>query len=248
MKKALLAVSFGTTHMDAEASCIRPVEAALRTAFPDREVRRGWTSRMIVKRLRARGVEVDTESEALERLRGEGCDDIAVVSTHITPGQEYARLLEPAGSLPVSEPLLANDDDLRWMADLLHGIAQEESRTLLVMGHGTEHRANAVYSALRGLLADDVKLACVEGDLGLDGILDDLEAVPGRRLTLMPLMLVAGDHAKNDLAGDEDSWKTTLQARGFDIALRLEGLGALPAVQQRFVEKARKVVSRPTHE
>ncbi len=242
MKKALLAVSFGTTHMDAEASCIRPVEAALQAAFPDREVRRGWTSRMIVKRLRARGVEADTESEALERLRGEGYDDIAVVSTHIIPGQEYDRLTETAGSLPVSEPLLASDDDLRWMADLLHGIAREEGRTLLVMGHGTEHRANETYARLREKLPDRVKLACVEGELGLDGIMEELDALPEKRLTLMPLMLVAGDHAKNDLAGDDDSWKATLQARGFDIALRLEGLGALPAVQQRFVEKARKVI------
>ena len=129
------------------------------------------------------------------------------------------------------------------MAGLLHGIAREEGRTLLVMGHGTEHRANAAYSALHGLLPDDVKLACVEGDLGLDGILDELESVPGKKLTLMPLMLVAGDHAKNDLAGDEeDSWKSRLQARGFDIALRLEGLGALKPVQERIVEKARRAI------
>ena len=242
MKKALLAVSFGTTHMDAEASCIQPVEAALRTAFPDREVRRGWTSRMIVKRLRARGVEVDTESEALERLRGEGCDDIAVVSTHIIPGQEYDRVRAAAGALPVSEPLLNDDADLRWMAEVLSDIARQEGRTLLVMGHGTEHRADAVYAGLRAALPPSVKLACVEGEYGLEGILDDLEATPGKRLTLMPLMLVAGDHAKNDLAGDGDSWKTRLLARGFDVNVRLQGLGALKAVQGRIVEKVRRII------
>jgi len=83
----------------------------------------------------------------------------------------------------------------------------------------------------------------VEGDLALDGILDDLEAVPGKALSLMPLMLVAGDHAKNDLAGDgPDSWRSRLLARGFDVRLRLQGLGALEAVQRRFVEKAREAV------
>ena len=240
MKKAILAVSFGTTHMDAEESCIRPVEDALREAFPDREVRRGWTSRIIVRRLRERGIGVDSETEALARLRGEGFGDIAVASTHIIPGQEYDRLLAAAEPLKVSEPLLSSDDDLRWMAGLLDGIAAQEGRTLLVMGHGTEHRANAAYARLRGMLSQRVKLACVEGELGLEGIMDALEAVPGRRLTLMPLMLVAGDHAKNDLAGDGDSWKTTLEKRGFDVALRLQGLGSLAEVQQRIVRKVRE--------
>ena len=54
-------------------------------------------------------------------------------------------------------------------------------------------------------------------------------------------MLVAGDHARNDLAGDGDSWKSTLEAMGFDVRTRLQGLGALPEVQQRFVEKVRKL-------
>ena len=244
MKKAILAVSFGTTHMDAEESCIRPVVNALREAFPDREVRRGWTSRIIVHRLRDRGIEVDSETEALARLRGEGFGDIAVASTHIIPGQEYDRLLAAAEPLKVSEPLLSSDDDLRWMAGLLDGIAAQEGRTLLVMGHGTEHRANAAYARLRGMLSQRVKLACVEGELGLEGIMDDLAVVPGRRLTLMPLMLVAGDHAKNDLAGDGDSWKTRLEAAGFDISLRLQGLGALPEVQQSIVQKVRAIIEK----
>ena len=73
--------------------------------------------------------------------------------------------------------------------------------------------------------------------------MDELEAVPGKRLTLMPLMLVAGDHARNDLAGDaSDSWKSILLARGFDVRTRLTGLGALESVQQRFVEKAREAM------
>ena len=112
------------------------------------------------------------------------------------------------------------------------------------MGHGTEHRANAAYARLRGMLSQRVKLACVEGELGLEGVMDDLAAVPGRRLTLMPLMLVAGDHAKNDLAGDGDSWKTRLEAAGFDISLRLQGLGALPEVQQRIVQKVRAIIEK----
>ena len=237
MKDALLAVSFGTTHEDAEQSCIRPVEDALRRAFPAWEVIRAWTSRIIVRRMAARGVIVENEQEAIERLKSEGRDRIVIASTHIIPGREYDRLREAAGDLPVSEPLLSTADDLRWMAALLGDTAREERRTLLVMGHGTEHRADAVYAELRAALPENVKLACVEGTYDLEGIMDDLEAVPGKRLALMPLMLVAGDHARNDLAGDGDSWKTRLEARGFDIALRLRGLGSLEPVQRRIVRK-----------
>ena len=243
MKKAIVVVSFGTTHRDAEASCIRPVEAALSAAFPDWEIRRAWTSRIIARRLAARGEAVENETEALERLRSEGYERIAFVPTHMIRGQEYERVTAVAAGLPVSAPLLDTGEDLKWMAALLDGIATAEGRTLLVMGHGTDHAADATYARLRAALTDRVKLACVEGRHALDGVMDELEAVPGRALTLMPLMLVAGDHAKNDLAGDEgDSWKSRLEARGFDIRLRLEGLGASAAVQQRFVEKAREIM------
>lgn len=237
MKKVILAVSFGTTHSDAEASCIRPVEDALKAAFPEWEVHRAWTSRVILRRMAARGVAIENEAEALARLKGEGYGPIVVASTHIIPGQEYDRLRAAAEGLPVSEPLLSTEEDLTWMAGLLGHIADETGRTLLVMGHGTEHRGNAVYAGLRALLPENVRLACVEGEYGLEGILDGLEAVPGKKLMLMPLMLVAGDHAKNDLAGDGDSWKTMLEARGFDVRVRLTGLGTMEAVQQRIVDK-----------
>ena len=246
MKKVIIAVGFGTTHADAEKSCIRPVEDALRAAFPDWEVRRAWTSRRIAHILKARGEIVESEVEALERLKEEGVSRIALVPTHMIRGATYERVLAAAGDLPVSAPLLDGDGDLDWMAALLDDIAREEGRTLLVMGHGTDHAADETYAHLRARLTPRVKLACVEGKYALDGILDELDAAPGRALTLMPLMLVAGDHAKNDLAGDdESSWKSRLRARGFDVRARLEGLGALPAVQARFVEKARAAIGEP---
>ena len=243
MKKAIVVVSFGTTHEDAEQRAIIPVERAIGAAFPDWEICRAWTSRMIARRLKQRGTIVENEAEAVERLKNEGFERIALASTHIIPGEEYGRVQVSAGALPVSAPLLSTEDDLRWMAGLLGGIAADAGRTLLVMGHGTEHAANETYRRLRARLPEAVKLACVEGEYSLDGIMPELEALPGRKLTLMPLMLVAGDHAKNDLAGDEsDSWKSRLEARGFDIEVRLQGLGALQAVQDRFVEKVREIV------
>lgn len=238
MKKAILAVSFGTSYADAEAACIRPVEAALARAFPDWEVRRAFTSRIIMKKLRRQGVEIDSETEALDKLRAQGYDEILLASTHIIPGHEYDLVRAAAEGLAISRPLLSDEEDLAWMAGLLAAIAEEEDRTLVVMGHGTDHAADETYAALRRKLPENVRLACVEGAHSLDEILPALENKLDKRITLMPLMLVAGDHARNDLAGDqEDSWKSRLTAEGFDVRMRMQGLGALDEVQKRFVQK-----------
>ena len=238
MKRALLTVSFGTSYSDADQECIRPVEAALAAAFPAFECRRAFTSRFIVRKLRAQGIDIEDEAEAIRRLRNDGYADIRIVSTHIIHGAEYERIIKTAGELPVSEPLLETEEDLRWLAGLLGGIARAEGRTLLAMGHGTEHAADETYARLRAKLPENVYLACVEGAHALEGILPQLDALPEKKLVLMPLMLVAGDHAHNDLAGDGPaSWKSILEARGFDVRIRMQGLGALEAVQQRFVSK-----------
>ena len=243
MKQAILTVSFGTSIPEAERSCIRPVEEAVRRAFPEWEVRRAFTSRIIMRKMKARGEAVDSETEALERLRADGFDRIVVAPTHIIPGEEYERVCAAAAGRRISEPLLANGDDLDWMAGVLAGAAREEGRPLLMMGHGTEHAADETYARLRERLPEHVFLACVEGAHSLEKALPALERLPGRKLTLAPLMLVAGDHARNDMAGDgEDSWRSVLTARGFDVRTRLQGLGALECVQRRFVEKIRRAM------
>ena len=241
MKKALLVVSFGTSYPEADRDCIQSVESALAAAFPDHECRRAFTSRIIARKLRSQGIAIESEAEAIQHLRADGFEDIRIVPTHIIHGGEYEKVVAAADGLPVSEPLLENEADLDWLAALLGKLAEEERRALLVMGHGTEHAADETYVRLRAKLPEGVYLACVEGSHSLDHILPQLDAMPEKALTLMPLMLVAGDHAHNDLAGDEeDSWKSILTARGFDIRVRMQGLGALEAIQQRFVEKARK--------
>lgn len=243
MKKAILAVSFGTSYAEAEQSCICPVEDALKRSFPEYEVRRAYTSRKIMKKLRGQGICIDSEAEALDKLRAEGYEQIAVVPTHILHGIEYEMVTKAAGDIPVSEALLENENDLNWMAELLSRIAEEEKQPMLLMGHGTEHAADETYARLREKLPGNVFLACVEGKHSLEALLPELEKLGEKKLTLMPLMLVAGDHAHNDMAGDEeDSWKSILEAKVFELRIRMQGLGALEAVQQRFVQKAKRVL------
>ena len=245
MKKAILTVSFGASCKKAVESCIRPVEEALKRAFPEHEVRRAFSSRKIIKKLRGQGVSISNAVEELEKLRSEGYEEIAIVPTHILHGGEYEMVMEAAGGRPVSEALLENEEDLDWMAKLLARIAAEEAQPLLMMGHGTEHAADESYAQLRKKLPENVFLACASGEHRLEKLLPELMKLPEKKITLMPLMLVAGRHAGRDLAGDaEDSWKSILEARGFEARIRMQGLGSLEEVQQKFVEKAKKAVCR----
>ena len=243
MKKAIGIVSFGTSHKDAELSCICPVEQAIAEAFPDRETFRAFTSRIIARIMKKRGENVENEQEMLQRLKAEGYEEIVLATTHIIPGFEYEKLTSVADGMNVSEPLIVSEEDEAWMASLLESIAAEEESTLLVMGHGTEHDADGIYARIQKKLSGNVFVGCAEGARTLENILPELEKLEKKEVVLMPMMLVAGDHAKNDLAGDdEDSWKSVLTAKGFDVRVRMQGLGALKAVQQRYVEKVRKVV------
>ena len=243
MKQAILAVSFGTTYAQAEEECILPVETALKNAYPGWDVYRAYTAKIVMKRLRERGKQIDDVPAALEKLRKTGYGKIVLASAHMIPGTEYEALREAAQGYPVSEPLLAGEEDLNWMAALMQDITRQEGMPVLFMGHGTDHAADETYVRLQEKLPEGTFLACVEGAHRLETILPQLEKMRGREITLAPLMLVAGDHAHNDLAGTgEDSWKSILEAAGFRVHIRMRGLGAEEQVQQRFCEKTGRII------
>lgn len=244
-KTAILVVSLGTSYAQAERECIAPTEDAFRAAYPAYPVFRAFTSEMIVRKLRCQGRAIADEGEAIAQLKAEGYDDIAVVTTNVISGHEYELIREAAQGLKVSAPLLYNAADIEWMAGLLGDIASREGRPLLVMGHGTDHAANETYVRLRDMLPANVFIACAKGENALSSILPELEALSEKRLLLMPLMLVAGHHAHNDIAGDDSaSWKSILEARHFEVGIRMQGLGALKAVQRRFLEKGAEIIGK----
>lgn len=254
MNKAILAVSFGTTFPDTLEKNIAAIEADLAAAFPDRALRRAFTSGMVIRRLREReGLAVDNVTEALERLRQEGFTDVVVQATHVMNGEEYDKLRALAAPyegafsrLAFGAPLLSSTRDYReTVAAMLERLpAQEPGQAVVLMGHGTPHHANAVYAALEYVFRDagrrDVAIGTVEGYPEFGEICRRLEEMGNvRRVVCMPLMVVAGDHAKNDMDGeDESSWRSMLTARGYQVRCILEGLGENPAIRAIFVRHA----------
>ncbi len=236
-ERAVLAVSFGTSHRDTLEKNIAAIEAELAAAFPERAVRRAFTSGMILRKLAGEGTHIDNVPQALERLLAGGCTDVVVQPTHVMNGEEYHKLLTQA------EPYRARFARRALMEALP---AQRADTAVLYMGHGSEHQANSAYALMEYTFHDlgrkDVVIGTVEGYPGFGEALRRLKERPQvRRVELRPLMTVAGDHAKNDLAGDEeDSWRRRLEAEGYETACVLTGLGEYPAVRALFVEHARQ--------
>lgn len=258
MKKAILAVSFGTSYLDSLEKTIAAIEKDLAAAFPDRKLYRAFTSGMIIKKLAKRdGLVIDTVPEALARLTEEGYQDVVVQSTHVINGEEWDKLKAQAAPfagkfqrLAFGMPLLTGIEDYRALTSaLLRRLPAEELGTAIVfMGHGSEHPANAVYATLEYMFHDmgrrDIRVGTVEGYPGFEEVSRRLaEQGNVRKVICYPLMVVAGDHVKNDLAGeDPDSWRSMLEAQGYHVRCVLEGLGEVPEIRAIFTDHAGKAL------
>ena len=168
-------------------------------------------------------------------------------------GDEYDKLAaqtepfrEKFVRLAIGRPLLTTVQDYKVTAQALLQVlpTREKDTALVFMGHGTEHFANPAYCQLEYVFHDlgrtDVLIGTVEGYPGVEEVLHRLDERPGvKKVVLYPLMVVAGDHAKNDLAGDEPySWKSRIAARGYDVKCVLSGLGEYPGIREVFVRHA----------
>lgn len=252
MKTALLVVSFGTTHLDTMEKTIIPAEQALSAAFPDYPLYRAFTSGIVRKRLLEKySMEADSPLQAMARIAGEGFDRVLIQPTLLIPGEEYdklcAQLSAAAGTMTVriGKPLLWGEPDLDSMIRVLRGAYPTEPDTaLLLMGHGTEHSANTLYIQLaqkmRELPGAPMVLCTVEGTPDFEDAMEALLQLPQRKVFLAPLLLVAGDHAKNDMAGPEPgSLRSMLESRGFSVSCCLQGLGELDAIRDMYVQRAK---------
>ncbi len=259
-EKVLLAVSFGTSFKDTRDKTIGAVEAALQKAYPDYEVRRAFTSKIIIGILAKReGIEIDDVDQAMKRLAADGVKEVIVQPTHVMTGFEYNDVAEKAASyqtmferLVISNPLLVEDADYKSMVTVLSEETKaydKEDTAVVFMGHGTEHEANAVYVKLQEAFAhaghSNYIIGTVEAKPSLDDVIVTAKKLGVKKLVLFPLMLVAGDHANNDMAGDkEDSWKNVLTKEGFEVQCVLRGMGEYEGIRQMFISHAAAAISQ----
>lgn len=249
MGKGILVVSFGTSHLDTMEKTITVIEQDIARQFPEWSVYRAFTSRMIVRKLkRTENMEIDTVEEALRRMAADGISEVIVQPTHIINGIENDRMMEDLmehmslfRKIRVGKPLLSSVDDYKKAIHaVMSEVGLETGEMLVLMGHGTDHHANAAYPTLEytfhALGYNQVLVGTVESFPELKNVMAKLEIAEKKKIALMPFMLVAGDHAKNDMAGEEDSWKTELEDAGYVVRVILKGLGEFEGIRKIFLE------------
>jgi sirohydrochlorin cobaltochelatase len=257
-KKAILLVAFGTSVPEAQPAYAQ-VDAAVKKAFPETEIRWAYTSKVIRAKLARQGKPLDSPEMALVRLMDEGFTRVAVLSLHVIPGIEFhdlntnaqlfSRMTGGFERVAVARPLLSSHEDMvQVTAALLKKVpaSRKPDDIVIFMGHGSEkHPSDAIYAAMSYLfegLDPNVFVATVGGYPSLADLLPKITERKARKAYLIPLMAVAGDHARNDMAGDgPDSWKSILTGKGLACEAVLSGMAEYPEVVEVWLRHLREV-------
>ena len=252
MKKAILVVSFGTSYHETRKKTIEACENKIKESFKDYDFYRAFTSGMIINKLKKRdNMFIDNPSEALEKLYNAGYQEVVVQSLHIICGDEYNKLKDMVAQyedkfdkISIGRPLLTYIDDYRETVEAVKKDLDKMDidEAVVFMGHGTEHESHSSYPAIEYMFRDygiNAFVGTVEGYPELEQVIKKLKNRNIKTVDLLPFMLVAGDHAINDMASDEeDSWKTTLEKEGFNVKVHVKGLGENPYIQEKFKNHA----------
>ena len=255
MKKAILVVSFGTSHLDALKNSIEKIENEIKEEFKEYEIFRAFTAHRIIKKLKERdGIEILKPEEMLEELKIKGLEEVIIQPLHIIPGEEFDYIKGIADmyrndfkSIKVGRPIFfyqgveEGPQDYSLFIDSIKDVLEGEESVVL-FGHGTEHPSNAVYGMLQTVLEDEdydnVFVATVEGYPNIKSCIKRMKKKNIKKTKLVPLLLVAGDHAKNDMASDEDdSLKSQLKKQGIEVSLHIHGLGELDKFRKLYINR-----------
>lgn len=266
MKEAILVVSFGTGFPEAKQNSLDRITTDIVTAFPEIKVFEAFSSSIILKKLARENRPMQSVREAMDSIRQEGFLAVTVLPTHMIPGIEYQKirdiLLEykdDFSKITLLPTVLQEEVDCRKIAELTTKILQIPKtdkcengcyKEYVLMGHGTEDAANVRYiqmnEAFAALGFEHVRIASVEAKPDLADAVAAIEkriALNQKAQTLValhPFMVVAGDHANNDMAGNEDSFKTQLEALGYGTQPIIKGLGEYDKFRQIYVDKLKE--------
>ena len=261
-KPVILVVSFGTSYNDSRHITIGAIEDAIRETYPDYDVRRAFTAQIIIDKLAERdGIVIDNFEQAMDKLVEEGVQKVVVQPTHLMAGYEYTDVLnslqqnyaDKLDAIVLGDPLLTSDEDYSEVVEAICDATAEydDGQTAICfMGHGTEADSNEDYTHLQQVLTDaghtSYFVGTVEATPTFDDVVEAAQAAGFTRAVLRPLMVVAGDHANNDMADteDPDSFASKFIAAGFEVECVVEGLGQLVAIDDIYVRHVADAIAQ----
>lgn len=246
-KAAILMVHFGTTFDDTRALTIDRINEKVKKEFKNVDVKEAYTSRIIMRRLKERGIVKLNPQEVLDELKAQGYTHVLVQGTNIMNGVESENLKNEVASyedsfkdIRLGAPLLTEAHDYEKVAK---AIAEKigplkENQGVVLVGHGTHHFGGSAYAMMDYVFSaegyENYAVGTVEGYPEFDNVVKKLKDRGVKDVILMPFMFVAGDHAQNDIAGD---WNENLQNAGFTVSkVILMGLGQNEDIQNIYVD------------
>ncbi|MFK4785369.1 sirohydrochlorin cobaltochelatase [Fusobacterium sp. MFO224] len=246
-KASMLIVHFGTTFDDTRAKTIDALNNDAKDEFKDFKVTEAYTSRIIMRRLKERGIEKNNPAEVLDKLVNQGYTHLIVQSSNIIPGIEFKTLEKQVEmyndkfkEIRIGHPLLAKTENYKKVLTILKNDIGElnKNEAVVLVGHGTHDSANSTYACV-DYVAKDLDLpfyvGTIEGYPTIDNVIKNLKKDNIKKVILTPFMFVAGDHANNDIAVD---WKETLEKNGFAVKNRVKGLGEIKEIRNLMLENA----------
>ena len=255
-KKAILAVSFGTSYHETMEKTIGFIEKKISEQYREYDIFRAFTSSIIVKKLKGEGFEINGVKDELNRILNLGYEECYIQPTHMIAGIEYEKVLREAEEfkdkfkvLKTGKPLFQTTDDLKKLVKILgENVEFNDGEAVVLMGHGSEHCVNTVYAALDYMFKDfgyeNFFVGTVEAYPDLETVLKFVKAKKYKKAVLMPLLMVAGDHALNDMAGDEDdSWVNIFNSNGVEARAVVKGIGEYAQVAEMYIEHIREYLN-----
>ncbi|MBE5956755.1 MAG: sirohydrochlorin cobaltochelatase [Lachnospiraceae bacterium] len=254
MKKAILIVSSGTSVLEALNETTNKLEKRLMDTYPDYKVCQAFSVQPIVNKMQAMypGTYFNVQ-EMLEKLLEERVEELAVLPFYMIKGTENERLREVIkeyedkfAKVVIAKPLFhIKEDYIKVLDAVLDAADMNEGEALMLVGHGTKHHDNTEYQNLEYTAYTqgrrNIFVATLEGYQKTNLLMRKLQLTGCENVRLMPLLLVIGKHAKVDIAGDGDSWKTKLIEAGYQVEVQMTGLGELDSIQDIFVEHLKEV-------
>ena len=254
MRPVIVFTSFGVADKEVRERTLGSIVLDLRAKFKDWDVIEAYTSSFLRKKIaKDEGITIPSLDEALEKLAQDGCPRVLILPSHLTPGEEYEKKVRAAyeaykgriARLTLAGPVFESPaDDAKVLTSLFLDLHVRPREELVLMGHGSPHQHNPVYDRLQQHI-DREDLPVHVGVLepsdrpNFDDVVARLEKTGHKDVLLAPLLLAGGTHGQDDMAGDgPDSWKSRLEAAGYNVRVSPYGLGEYPAFRVLYLEKA----------
>lgn len=250
-KTGILLVHYGTSNDKSRAQTIDKLNSRVAETFPDCAVVEAYSAPSVIKTLAKRGIKKLYISQALDSLKALGCNKLVVQSTMLLDGvmtemlrTEVGKVKNDFREVSVVRPLLYSVDDCRTMIEMLtkslladKSVATKKSQVVLV-GHGSDSPANAMYSQIDYLLKAEGKsswhVGTIEGFPKIENVEQQLKNSKNKNVILVPLLYIAGNHQKEDIDG---VWKTQLQTKGYHVDVFGKGIGEMTEIQNMIIDK-----------